>query len=109
MTHSSIATSAPIRAPQAAKPSRAWVTKATELNGSKMIRPSQTRDAQRSGQARNRRRCASCTRRTALAPELPTIEETLGLKDFDLAAWTGLFGPAGMPKDVVKKVVKVTE
>ena len=44
------------------------------------------------------------SRRTALAPELPTIEETLGLKDFDLAAWTGLFGPAGLPKDVVDKL-----
>lgn len=43
-------------------------------------------------------------RRTALAPELPTIEETLGLKDFDLAAWTGLFGPAGLPKDIVDRL-----
>jgi tripartite-type tricarboxylate transporter receptor subunit TctC len=44
------------------------------------------------------------SRRTALAPELPTIEETLGLRDFDLAAWTGVFGPAGMPKDIVDKL-----
>ena len=44
------------------------------------------------------------SRRTALAPELPTIEETLGIKDFDIAAWTGLFGPAGLPKDVVDKL-----
>ncbi|MFM1988078.1 MAG: hypothetical protein RJA99_1035 [Pseudomonadota bacterium] len=44
------------------------------------------------------------SRRTALAPELPTIEETLGLKDFDLAAWTGLFGPANLPKDVVDRL-----
>jgi len=41
------------------------------------------------------------SKRTSLAPELPTIEETLGIKDFDLAAWTGLFGPANLPKDVV--------
>ena len=40
-------------------------------------------------------------RRSALAPELPTVEEALGLRDFDLAAWTGLFGPAGLPRDVV--------
>ena len=44
------------------------------------------------------------SRRSALAPDLPTIEETLGLKDFDLAAWTGLFGPAGLPKDVVDRL-----
>lgn len=35
---------------------------------------------------------------------LPTIEETLGLRDFDLAAWTGLFGPANLPKDVVDRL-----
>jgi tripartite-type tricarboxylate transporter receptor subunit TctC len=44
------------------------------------------------------------SKRTALAPELPTIEESLKLKDFDLAAWTGLFGPANMPKDVQDKL-----
>ena len=44
------------------------------------------------------------SKRTALAPDLPTIEETLGLRDFDLAAWTGLFGPAGLPKDVQDKL-----
>ena len=44
------------------------------------------------------------SKRSNLAPELPTIEETLGLKDFDLAAWTGLFGPANLPKDVTDKL-----
>lgn len=44
------------------------------------------------------------SKRTGLAPDLPTIEETLGLRDFDLAAWTGLFGPAGLPKEVVDKL-----
>ncbi len=43
-------------------------------------------------------------KRSALAPELPTVEEALGLKDFDLAAWTGMFGPAGLPAEVVEKV-----
>ena len=43
-------------------------------------------------------------KRTSLAPELPTIEESLGLKNFDLAAWTGLFGPAALPKDIVDKL-----
>lgn len=44
------------------------------------------------------------SKRTALAPDLPTIEETLKLRDFDLAAWTGLFGPANLPKDVREKL-----
>ena len=44
------------------------------------------------------------SKRTSLAPDLPTIEETLGIKDFDLAAWTGLFGPANLPKDIVDKL-----
>ena len=44
------------------------------------------------------------SKRTALAPDLPTIEETFGLKDFDLAAWTGLFGPANLPQDIVDKL-----
>lgn len=43
-------------------------------------------------------------KRSALVPELPTIEEALGLRDFDLAAWTGLFAPAGTPKDIVDKL-----
>jgi putative tricarboxylic transport membrane protein len=43
-------------------------------------------------------------KRSALAPDLPTIEETLDLKDFDLAAWTGLFGPANLPKEIVDKL-----
>jgi tripartite-type tricarboxylate transporter receptor subunit TctC len=41
------------------------------------------------------------SKRTSLAPDLPTVEETLKIKDFDLAAWTGLFGPANLPKEVV--------
>lgn len=44
------------------------------------------------------------SKRTALAPDLPTIEETLKLRDFDLAAWTGLFGPAPLPKEVQEKL-----
>ncbi len=44
------------------------------------------------------------SKRSALAPELPTIEESLKLRDFDLAAWTGLFGPANMPKDIQEKL-----
>lgn len=44
------------------------------------------------------------SKRSALAPELPTVEEALGVRDFDMAAWTGLFGPANLPKDIVDKL-----
>jgi tripartite-type tricarboxylate transporter receptor subunit TctC len=44
------------------------------------------------------------SKRSALAPDLPTVEEALDLKDFDLAAWTGVFGPAGLPREVVATV-----
>src|SRR6185436_19035751 len=39
-------------------------------------------------------------KRSALLPDIPTMQET-GFKEFDLTYWTGLFGPAGLPKDVV--------
>ena len=44
------------------------------------------------------------SKRTGLAPDLPTVEETLGLRDFDLSAFAGLFGPANMPRDIVNKL-----
>ena len=44
------------------------------------------------------------SKRTALAPDLPTVEETLNIKDFDLAAWTGLFGPANLRQPIVDKL-----
>ena len=44
------------------------------------------------------------SKRTALAPDLPTVQETLGLREFDMGAWTGLFGPANLPKDIVDKL-----
>ena len=43
-------------------------------------------------------------KRSALAPDLPTVEEVVGIKDFDMAAWTGLFGPANLPKPIVDKL-----
>ena len=42
-------------------------------------------------------------RRTALAPELPTIAES-GLPGFDISTWFGIFVPAGTPRDVVEKL-----
>jgi tripartite-type tricarboxylate transporter receptor subunit TctC len=42
-------------------------------------------------------------KRTAIAPELPTLDE-LGLKGFDTSVWVGLVVPNGTPLDVVAKL-----
>jgi len=42
-------------------------------------------------------------RRTALAPELPTIAES-GLPGFDISTWFGIFVPSGTPRPVVDRL-----
>ena len=42
-------------------------------------------------------------RRSALLPELPTMDEA-GVKGFDITSWQGYLGPAGLPKDIVTKL-----
>ncbi|NJD87967.1 MAG: tripartite tricarboxylate transporter substrate binding protein [Betaproteobacteria bacterium] len=42
-------------------------------------------------------------RRSALAPELPTIAES-GLPGFDISTWFGIFVPAGTPRPVVERL-----
>lgn len=47
---------------------------------------------------------ATAPQRTALFPDVPTIAEA-GLRGIaDMPAWWALFGPAGMPKDVVERL-----
>ena len=41
-------------------------------------------------------------KRSALAPELPTLAET-GLPGFDIYTWWGFLAPAGTPKEIVAK------
>ena len=36
-------------------------------------------------------------------PEVPTLSE-LGVKDFDISSWLGMFGPAGFPAEAVAKL-----
>jgi tripartite-type tricarboxylate transporter receptor subunit TctC len=45
----------------------------------------------------------STTRRSTLMPDLPTTAEA-GVKGADFGLWFGLWGPAGMPADVVSKI-----
>jgi tripartite-type tricarboxylate transporter receptor subunit TctC len=42
-------------------------------------------------------------KRAALLPELPTVAEA-ALPGFDVTSWYGVFGPAGMPTEVVAKL-----
>ena len=44
------------------------------------------------------------TQRSAAVPELPTVNEALGLKDYELIAYFAVFAPAGTPADIVTKL-----
>jgi tripartite-type tricarboxylate transporter receptor subunit TctC len=41
--------------------------------------------------------------RSPLLPDVPTVAES-GVKDFSIATWFGLLGPAAMPADLVAKI-----
>ena len=45
-------------------------------------------------------------KRSPAIPELPTVNESLGIKNYELIAFFAAFGPAGMPKDAVMKLNK---
>ena len=45
-------------------------------------------------------------KRSPAIPELPTVNEALGIKNYELIAFFAAFGPAGLPKDVVTKLNK---
>ena len=42
----------------------------------------------------------SSAKRSAIAPEVPTVAETSGIKGFDFTLWQGFFAPAGTPKEI---------
>jgi tripartite-type tricarboxylate transporter receptor subunit TctC len=47
--------------------------------------------------------------RSSAMPDLPTVAEagrSLGLGNFDVGTWFGLFGPAGLPADVLARLNK---
>jgi tripartite-type tricarboxylate transporter receptor subunit TctC len=49
-------------------------------------------------------------RRAPALAEVPTVQEAaaaagiVGLKDFDISTWFGLFGPAGLPAEVTRRL-----
>ncbi|HXD40992.1 MAG TPA: tripartite tricarboxylate transporter substrate binding protein [Ramlibacter sp.] len=44
------------------------------------------------------------TKRSPAIPELPTVNEALGLKDYELIAYFAVFAPAGTPHEIVSKL-----
>lgn len=44
------------------------------------------------------------TRRSAAIPELPTVNEALGLRGYELIAYFAAFAPAGTPNEIVLKL-----
>ena len=44
------------------------------------------------------------TKRSAAIPELPTVNEALGLKDYELIAYFAFFAPAGTPPEAIAKL-----
>ena len=45
-------------------------------------------------------------KRSAAVPDLPTVNEALGLKDYELIAYFAMYVPAGTPADVIAKLNK---
>jgi tripartite-type tricarboxylate transporter receptor subunit TctC len=48
----------------------------------------------------------STARRASTAPDVPTVAESAGIKDFDFSLWAGFFAPHGTPPDVVATLNK---
>jgi tripartite-type tricarboxylate transporter receptor subunit TctC len=46
---------------------------------------------------------ATSRKRSALAPEVPTLVES-GLTGFELVSWVGILAPAGTPADIVSRI-----
>ncbi|PQA82129.1 receptor [Limnohabitans sp. TS-CS-82] len=44
------------------------------------------------------------TQRSKAIPELPTVNEALGLKDYELIAYFAIFAPAGTPHEIIQKL-----
>jgi tripartite-type tricarboxylate transporter receptor subunit TctC len=46
----------------------------------------------------------STARRAATAPDVPTVSEAAGIKDFDFSLWGGFYAPRGTPKAVINQL-----
>jgi len=46
----------------------------------------------------------SSGRRSAIAPDLPTVAEVAAISSFDITLWQGIFAPRGTPKEIVGRL-----
>lgn len=46
----------------------------------------------------------SSAKRSGIAPNVPTVAETTGMKDFDFTLWAGIFAPHGTPQPVIDRL-----
>jgi tripartite-type tricarboxylate transporter receptor subunit TctC len=46
----------------------------------------------------------SSAKRSGVAPDVPTVAEVAGIKEFDFTLWVGLFAPRATPKAVVARL-----
>ena len=46
----------------------------------------------------------STAQRAATAPDVPTVSEAAGIKDFDFSLWGGFFAPRGTPDEIVTQL-----
>jgi len=77
----------------------------TDLAGGElqMLLPTVASSVQQIRDGRMRGLAVTGAKRSPLLPELPTVSEA-GLPGFELEAWFGLLGPAGMPPAVVERL-----
>jgi tripartite-type tricarboxylate transporter receptor subunit TctC len=54
-------------------------------------------------EGRVRALAVTSTRRSPLMPELPTVAEA-GVAGYEIEAWWGMFGPAGLPASVTERL-----
>jgi tripartite-type tricarboxylate transporter receptor subunit TctC len=48
------------------------------------------------------------SQRSAVLPDVPTVEEAGHLKGFEASSWFGLLAPAGTPPDIVNRIQQET-
>ena len=46
----------------------------------------------------------SSAKRSGIAPDVPTVAESAGIKDFDFTLWAGVFAPHGTPAAIVARL-----
>jgi len=48
----------------------------------------------------------SSAERSPAAPEIPTVAEVIGNKDYDFTLWAGFFAPRGTPQPIIDRLNK---